>query len=141
MPVIKDIEKIKEKWLRVTPLRTEEYRQGIEDPRRDWEKATNAQKDVWKTAIMEAANRDMFSRGVVRAGTPRWRRRALLHGPGRFREGVAAAGPDFEAGFGPFVDVIRTTVLPPRFPTGDPRNIDRVRVIAQALRDKRIGKK
>ena len=141
MSIIRDIEKIREKWTRITPLRAEDYRQGIENPRRDWEKATSAQKETWKTAIMEAANRDMFARGIAKVGTPKWRRRALLHGPGRFREGVAAAGPEFEAGFAPFVDVIRATALPPRFPKGDPRNIDRVRVIAQALRDKRLGKK
>lgn len=141
MPVIKDVRKIKEKWLRITPTRTEEYRQGIEEPRRDWEKAANAQKDLWKTSIIEAAEQDMFARGVAKAGTPKWRRRALLHGPERFKEGVQAAGPEFEAGFAPFVDVIRTTVLPPRFPKGDPRNLERVRVIAQALRQKRLAKR
>jgi len=140
MAEIKSAAKIREKWTRVTPLRSEDYRLGIADPKRDWEKAALAAKETWKAAITEAAAKDMFGKGVIAAGTAKWKEKATRVGPGRFSEGVMVAGPDFEKGFAPYAEEIAKTVLPVRFPRGDPRNVERVRVIAAALRAKKVGK-
>ena len=45
MAEIKSMAAIAEKWTRVTPQRTEDYKKGIESPRRDWESETIAAKD------------------------------------------------------------------------------------------------
>jgi hypothetical protein len=37
------------------------------------------------------------------------------------------------------LDVIANTVLPPRGPKGDPRNLDRVKAITTALRAKKLA--
>jgi len=140
MAEIKSVSKIREKWTRVTPLRAEDYRLGIADPKRDWEKAAIAAKETWKAAITEAAVKDMFGKGVTAAGTAKWKEKALTKGPGRFSEGVMVAGGDFEKGFAPYAEEITKTILPPRFPRGDPRNIQRVSAIAAALRAKKVGK-
>jgi hypothetical protein len=86
-----------------------------------------------------AAAADSFAKGVTKAGTDKWKSKALQKGPGRFAEGVMVAGPDYEAGFAPYRDEIERTTLPPRFPKGDPRNISRVATIAAALRKKKLG--
>jgi len=138
MAEIKNMSSIREKWTRVTPMRTEDYKIGVQNPKRDWADATEAQEDVWKMAITEAAAKGMFGRGVRAAGSNKWRDNALSKGPGRFAEGVMVAGPDYETGFKPYHDVIASTTLPPRFPKGDPRNIQRVSVLATALRKKKI---
>ena len=140
MAEIRNMAKIKEKWTRVTPMRSEDFRLGVESPRRDWATQAIAQKETWKMAITDAAAKDMFAKGITAAGTGKWKEKALAKGPGRFAEGVMMAGPDFEKGFAPFAEVIASTVLPPRFPKGDPRNIARVSAIATALRAKKIGK-
>ena len=140
MAEIKDVSKVASKWARVTPMRAEDYKIGVQDPRRDWAKQAIAQKEVWKGAITEAATKDLYAKGIAAAGTERWKEKALAKGPGRFSEGVMVAGPDFEKGFAPYADVIRATTLPPRFPKGDPRNIARVSTIATALRAKKVGK-
>ena len=140
MAEIKDIGKIKEKWTRVTPMRAEDYKLGVKDPKRDWEKQAIAQKEIWKGAITEAAAKDMYAKGITAAGTVKWQEKALTKGPGRFSEGVMVAGPDFEKGFAPYAEIIRSTVLPPRFPKGDPRNYTRVQTIGTALRAKKVGK-
>ena len=69
MAEIKDIGKIKEKWTRVTPMRAEDYKLGIKDPKRDWEKQAIAQKEVWKGAITEAAAKDLYAKGITATGT------------------------------------------------------------------------
>ena len=140
MAEIKDVSKVASKWARVTPMRAEDYKNGVQDPRRDWAKQAIAQKDTWKTAITEAATKGLYEKGIATAGTERWKDKALTKGPGRFQEGVMVAGPDFEKGFAPYAEAIKATTLPARFPKGDPRNIERVRVIATALRAKKLGR-
>ncbi len=135
MPVVKNIAKIAEKWARVTPQRSADYEAGVKDPIRDWATQTAAANAAFKDGIQKAVTADRFLKGVQKAGTEKWKRKAVEVGPARFAQGVQVAQPDYEKGFAPFRDVIEKTTLPPRFAKGDPRNIDRVRVIAAALAD------
>ena len=139
MAEIKSAARIKEKWTRVTPMRTEDYKLGIASPRRDWEKSAVAAKESHKAAMATAAAQDAFAKGITKAGSAKWQSRALAKGPGRFAEGVMVGGDDYEKGFAPFRDEIEKTVLPPRFPKRDPRNLLRVSVIATALGKKKTG--
>ena len=139
MAEIKSLGSIREKWTRVTPGRTEDYKIGIQNPKRDWETETKAGKENWKAGIDAAHAKDLFSRGVAKAGTGKWRDRALKKGPGRFAEGVYIAGPDYEKGFAPFHAAIERTDLGPRFPKRDPRNLERVRRIVEALIEEKVG--
>ena len=139
MAEIKSAARIKEKWTRVTPMRTEDYKLGIASPRRDWEKSAVASKESHKAAMMTAAAQDAFAKGVTKAGSGKWQARALQKGPGRFAEGVMVGGDDYEKGFAPFRDEIEKTALPPRFPKRDPRNIQRVSALNVALAKKKTG--
>jgi len=139
MAEIKPIGRIKEKWTRVTPMRSEDYKLGVQTPRRDWEKAAIAAKDSHKAAMADAAAKDSFAKGVAKAGFGKWQTKALAKGPGRFAEGVMVGGDDYEKGFAPYRDEIEKTALPPRYPRRDPRNIQRVATIATALGKKKTG--
>ena len=132
-PVVKNVAKIAEKWARVTPQRSADYEAGVKDPIRDWATNTAGANAAYKDGIAKSVAGDRFLKGVQKAGTDKWKRKAVEVGPARFAQGVQVAQPDYEKGFAPFRDVIEKTTLPPRFAKGDPRNIDRVRVIAQAL--------
>jgi len=139
MAEIKSAARIKEKWTRVTPMRTEDYKLGVASPRRDWEKSAIAAKESHKAAMTTAAAQDSFGKGIAKAGSAKWQARALQKGPGRFAEGVMVGGDDYEKGFAPYRDEIEKTVLPPRFPKRDPRNLMRVSTIATALAKKKTG--
>jgi hypothetical protein len=136
---IKSMARIAEKWTRVTPMRTEDYKIGVTSPRRDWEKSAVAAKESHKAAMATAAATDSFGKGCTKAGTAKWQARALAKGPGRFAEGVMVGGPDYEKGFAPARDILEKTVLPPRFPRRDPRNIMRVSVGNAALGKMKTG--
>jgi len=133
MAEIKSLGAIRDKWMRVTPGRTEDYKLGIQNPKRDWAEETLAGKENWKAGIDRAAGKDMFAKGVASAGTAKWKAKALAKGPGRFAEGVYIAGPDYEKGFAPFHAAIERVDLGPRFPKRDPRNLERVRKIVDAM--------
>jgi hypothetical protein len=139
MAEIKEMGRIKEKWTRVTPLRAEDYKLGIENPRRDWEKTTVAAKESHKSAMALAAANDSFAKGCTKVGTKKWQGKALAKGPSRFSEGVMIGGDDYETGFAPYRDEIAKTAMPPRFPRRDPRNLLRVSAITTALGKKKTG--
>ncbi len=138
MPAIKPTREIAEKWRRVVPGRTEDYRRGVEDPKVDWETATKAAEDRYRTGVTEAAAQGRFGAGVAKAGTAKWKDRATKLGPRRWSEGVGIAAPDYERGFGPYRDVIERTVLPEKFPKGDPRNYERVLAMGTALHELKV---
>jgi len=133
MPAVKSMSAIAEKWARVTPQRAPDYEAGIRSPKVDWAQATAAASNAYKEGVTKAITENRFEKGVKAAGTEKWQRKAIELGPSRYSQGVTVAQPDYEKGFAPFRDVIERTALPPRFAKGDPRNIDRVRVMAAAL--------
>lgn len=139
MAEIKSIADIRDKWTRVTPGRVDDYKLGVQSPKRDWEAETAAAKETWKAGIDAAAAKDMFAKGVAKAGSKKWQAKALKVGPGRFAEGVYIAGPDYEKGFAPFREAIARVDLGPRFPKRDPRNLERVKRVVDALITEKVG--
>ena len=133
MAEIKSMASIKEKWARVTPQRTQDYQLGVQNPKRDWAEEASAAKGNWKAGVDVAANKDMFSKGVLKAGSSKWKKGALEKGPGRFAEGVMIAAPDYEKGFAPYREAIDRADIGPRFPRRDPRNLNRVKAVVDAL--------
>jgi hypothetical protein len=138
MAEIKSISAIKDKWTRVTPNRAEDYKLGIQNPKRDWESETIAAKGNWKAGIDAAATKDLFAKGITKAGTKKWQEKALKKGPGRFAEGVYIAGDDYAKGFAPYRDAIERVDLGPKFPRRDPRNLDRVKRVVDALVSEKV---
>lgn len=140
MAEIKSMAAIKEKWTRVTPQRTEDYSKGVANPKRDWEAEAIAAKANWKAGIDAAASKDMYAKGIVKAGTAKWKKKALTLGPGRFAEGVFQGGDDYASGFAPYQAAIAGVDLGPKFPRRDPRNLDRVKRVVTALIEAKVGK-
>lgn len=133
MAEIKSLAAIKEKWTRVTPGRTEDYKLGIQNPKRDWAEEATAAVANYKAGVDAAHAKGLFVKGIAKAGTAKWKDKALKKGPGRFAEGVYIAGPDYEKGFAPYHAAIEKVDLGPRFPRRDPRNLERVKKIVDAL--------
>lgn len=136
MPSVKS--NFAEKWARVTPQRTEDYAIGIRNPKKDWEQATTESASIWADGITKAIQNKSFDKGVKKAGSAKWLRKSEEIGIQRFGPGVTQSVDDYRTGFEPYKAVIEGIKLPPRFAKGDPRNIERVRIIAEALRKKKL---
>lgn len=139
MAEIKSAAEIAAKWARVTPGRADDYKLGIQHPKRDWEDETVASKANWKAGIDAAAAKDLFAKGVTAAGSKKWQDKALAVGPGRFSEGVYKAEGDYNKGFAPYREAISRVDLGPRYPRRDPRNLDRVKKIVDALVEVKVS--
>lgn len=138
MPAVLSSGQASEKWSRVTPQRTEDYSAGVKSPRVDWAQATAAAAAAQAAGVQEAIKNKSFEKGVQKAGSSKWQAKAAGVGADRFGQGVQAAKGEYEAGVAPFLQVIGSTTLPPKYAKGDPRNIERVRAMAKALRDAKV---
>ena len=136
---IRSAEEIADKWAEITPGRSGYYAAGVEDPLEDWETNTSLAQAAYKAAVSAADIAARFLGGVKRAGTAKWKRKAMAVGPSRFSEGVAVAKDDFRTGFAPHQAVIAATEIPDRKPRGDPANYERSKKIGTALHKKRLA--
>lgn len=127
------------RWAQRTAAATGDYQAGVASPRVSWSQATVAAKEAHKAGINAALAAGSFEKGVQRAGDGKWSAAAQGKGAERFGPGAAAGVQDYATGVAKFLQVIESTPLPPRGPKGDPRNIQRVAVLAAALRKAKTG--
>jgi|SRR5882672_5307097 len=111
-----------------------DYQDGVAAAGPLWASQTAAAQDTWAEAIQGAVANNRFQKGVVKAGPAKYSTNASGKGAQRYPSGVQSAGPAWSAGTQPYLTVIANTNLPPRRPKGDPGNIQRVSVLAAALR-------
>ena len=139
MANIRGLDFISQKWSSRAATAGDVYEAGVRQPKADWQRSTAAAQGSWEAGVADAARMKTFSKGVTSAGTQKWQAKTIAKGVNRFGPGIQEAGPDFQVGFERYRGVIESTQLPPRFAKGDPRNIERVKVMAQALRKAKVG--
>ncbi|MQY78282.1 MAG: hypothetical protein GH151_03685 [Bacteroidetes bacterium] len=137
--IVPSAAKIAEKWGRVTPERIIDYEEGVRNPLRDWETETKAAEPRYEDGVKAAIARKAFGKGVSRVGTAKQKSKTIEKGIPRWPEGVRGAEKDMAKGMENVVKTLEGITLPPRYATGDPRNIERVKVIQQALHKMKIG--
>lgn len=143
MAFIRSIEAIAHKFATVTPGRTEDYRAGVENPRRDWATAASAAESAYENGVQQAIAKKRFGKGVKAAGTDKWQRGSVEKGTARWGPGVTLAQDIYARNFAPYRDAIERATLPPRYARRDPRNLDRVKAIVNALiaaKEQRLGR-
>lgn len=140
MPTVKDPSQAAAKWARRAASAAGEYQEGVRNPKRSWAAATAAAETQYKAGVQAAMARGAFGKGVRKAGDAAWSKGAIEKGPGRFAEGVAVAEDKYRAGYEPYARILTGLTLPERGAKGDPKNIQRVALVAKALHDAKIGK-
>ncbi len=114
------------------------YKEGVENPRRNWSKATADGSENYKTGVTKAIQNDSFKKGVLKAGDEAWLKGSIEKGVSRYPTGVALAENKYNEKIAPYLDTLEGLSLPPRYSKGDPRNIARVAAIALALHNKKL---
>jgi hypothetical protein len=127
------------KWVRKASVASQDYQDGIQQPRASWAAQTTNAAGNYNMGVQQAIAARRFERGVSAAGDAKWQAKSLALGVPRFAQGCAEAQSDYERGVAPYLQVIQSTTLPPRGPKGDIKNIQRVAVLAKALRDRKVG--
>ena len=128
-----------QRWVRKASQATQDYQDGVKDPRADWQTSTAASESTYIAAMQDSIARKTWSAGVKKAGTERWQNKALAVGAGRFGPGVAAAQTDYEIGVAPYVAAMERLSLPARGPKGSPQNLARVSAVMTAMRSLKVS--
>jgi len=116
-----------------------DYQAGVQGAGEDWARNTAASVENYNAAVQESITRGAFARGVQKAGGAKFASRASVVGARRYPEGVREGGAAFQEGVSPYLNTIAGLTLPPRRPKGDPANFQRVQVIGEALRRRKVG--
>jgi hypothetical protein len=116
-----------------------DYQSGVRGAGAKWQQATGAAAENYAAGVQDAIGRGAFARGVSKAGGAKFETKASTVGARRFPEGIRDAGPAFQEGVQPYLQVIAGLTLPPRRPKGDPANFQRVQVIGEALRRRKVS--
>jgi len=135
----KSAAKIAKKWGRVTPGRTEDYEEGVRNPKEDWAKKTGDAEPRYNEGVTLAIKRGAFGKGVTRAGTAHQQSMTIEKGLTRWPEGVKLGEARMQKGMEKVVSVLEATTLPMRYAKGDPRNLERVKAVNVALHKMKTG--
>lgn len=136
----KDLSATVEKWQRKVSQAGPDYEAGVNNPKEDWATATKAAESRYKEGVTKAAQEGRFGKGVTKAGTEKWKKGATTKGVARWPQGVSEAGPEYSEGMGNVLNAISNATLPARYPAGDPRNLERVRAMNDAVHKATKGK-
>jgi hypothetical protein len=138
MPAVKSMDRIVEKWKRVAGAAGAEYTEGIQNPRADWATQTKEAEPRYEAGVQASINRKGFGKGVTKAGTVKWQAMSVAKGPSRWSAGISLSGDAYREGFEPYARVLTALTLPARGARGDPKNIERVRKVAEALHNEKV---
>ena len=65
------------KWNRRAGSASQEYSEGVANPRRSWEQSTKASEKNYESGVTAAISRKAFSKGVTEAGDSKWQSRSI----------------------------------------------------------------
>lgn len=136
---VKDAATAAKKFVNNAQLAGPAYTAGVQNAGATWQANTKAASDTWAQGVTQAAQQGRFGAGVNNASANKFQTRASTVGPQRFTSGVAASGDAWQNNTQPYLNTIASLNLPPRGVKGSPNNLQRVAVVAQALRAKKLG--
>ena len=110
-----------------------EYARAAVEAAPEWARNAAAAEGNYAAAIQAAIGEKRFSAGVNRVGAAKFQRGVELKGATRFGPGVAAAEEDYAAAVEPYFRALAAIAYPPRKPTRDPSNIQRVQAVITAM--------
>jgi len=136
---VKDAATVAQKWATRAGAAAGDYAAGVNGTTKDWASDTAASAGAWAAGVNAATANGSFAKGVNAAGTAKWKAKAANVGAQRYPQGVGAAKPYYQTGITAVLQVLSGITLPARGPKGDPGNLNRVAIVAQALRKMKTG--
>lgn len=139
MVAIRPIDTIVAKWQNRSSAAAPDYESGVRNPLADWSTNTANAEGNYVQGVQQAISQKRFSQGVKKAGTAKWQEKSIAKGTARFAQGISVSVADYNQGFAQVHATLSRLTLPSRGAKGDPRNLERVRAVAEALRKMKTG--
>lgn len=135
---VKSVTKAADKFVARAAAATGDYKDGVNSTT-DQAEAAIAAKAAYEQGVQDAISRGAREAGLRKAGTQKWKTRAVQVGAGRFATGVQAARAEYEDNTKPYLETIAGLTLTPRGPKGSPENYQRSQAVGQALHEKKLS--
>ncbi|MDR7492446.1 MAG: hypothetical protein QN122_13495 [Armatimonadota bacterium] len=126
-------------WAQVTPGRSDRYVNRAVANAQKWLSNFLAGIPNWQAGVTAAGVPARMRASAQSRGAQRFPAKIQAVGAARFGQGVQAGRPNYEQGFGPYLQVIQGLTLPAKGPRGDPRNYQRVSAVGDALHRARMA--
>lgn len=136
--IVPEMSRVAAKWIRRAGSAGQEYAEGVETTKANWQESTKAAAASFASGVQEAIAGGRFAKGVDAAGNAKWKRGATEKGAVRFGPGVQAAEPDFTKGFAPYHAALSGLDLPMPGPRGAEGNFQRSVLVGRALNSLRV---
>jgi len=137
----KGIERTVDKYARRASVARPDYEAGIASPKRSQSSAAINAADVYFSAVSAPSTKELFIRGLKRAGDTKWADMAKAKGAPRFISGVEAGQPYYRSQMTDFLGHVEATALPARGPTGSEANYERAKKMSMANRAWKLASK
>ncbi len=137
--ITKSAAAIAAKFIRVTPDRVQEYEDGVRNPRRDWQKNAIDSEDNYQAALKASFTRNARVKGIQRVGTAGQMAATIEKGIPLWPERIRMAEEAMRNGMEWVVRAIESVKERPKYPKGDPRNLEIVKDLTQAIHKARIA--
>ena len=131
---IKPLSTIVAKYVQRASGAGQAYTDGVSNPRQPWAASTVAAAQTWASGVQQAVTDNRFTKGVNLVGDSGWQSKASTIGAQRYPGGIAAGQGKYAANIQPYLTLLSNLTLPPRAPTGDLANLQRVAAVDTALR-------
>lgn len=119
-----------QKYVRNASAASSDYADGASRASTKWEQEASAGAQNYQLGVQAAIADGRYSKGVSgKAG--KYAKGIAEKGRGRYGQGVSVSGEEWQAGFNPFANTLRSLTLPPRGPKG--QNYNRVQTVGDAL--------
>lgn len=126
------------KWASVTPGRAADYTKGVQSSGPAWQSGVDSAGPTYGAAVQQAIADGRWTRGVSGKGGFYSAQAANIGAP-RWSTGVLAARDRYGASMGGVLSTIAGVQLPARQPAGSPANMERSRIVGEALHAWKIG--
>jgi len=135
---VKDVSASATKFVQRSQAAAPDYQKGVQGAGGHWQTQAAAANDTYVAGVTAAANAGRYRNGVSNKAA-KYEQNAAGKGAARYPQGIAQAGPAWQAGFSPYASVLSSLNLPPRRPKGDPSNYQIAQAVGDALHKKRLG--
>ena len=141
MPIrIKPASASQQKYVNNTGSAGQSYKDGISNPRRDWQAATVAAETTWEQGVQQAIGNKTFAKGITPDASNKQKTNALALGATRYPQGTANAAPIWAKNTQPVLDSMANVPDMPRGPKMSQMNFDKQHAFATAAHNAKKNK-
>jgi hypothetical protein len=141
MPIrIKPAAASQAKYVQNTGSAAQSYKDGISNPRRDWQASASAAEGTYEQGVQQAIANKSYAKGITPDASAKQKNNALTLGAQRYPQGTSNAAPVWAKNTQPVLDAMANVPDQPRGPKMSQQNFDRQHAFAAAAHSAKKNK-